>query len=98
MLLLAFLPFESYGPPQPRVSAPDDGRSRGNHQGGGNYMRKALLVGGLLALTIGLLWIGQGTGVVAWPKSSFMINQIQWAGYGAALAAIGLILIWQSQR
>jgi hypothetical protein len=47
---------------------------------------------------MGLLWIGQGTGVIAWPRSSFMINEIQWAGYGAALAAVGLILIWQSQR
>ncbi len=61
-------------------------------------MGRAILVIGLLALAIGLLWIGQGTGVVAWPKTSFMINEIQWAGYGAALAAVGLILIWQSQR
>ncbi len=61
-------------------------------------MRKLLLIVGFLALALGLLWIGQGTGVVAWPPSSFMINQIQWAGYGAALAAIGLIFIWQSQR
>jgi uncharacterized membrane protein len=61
-------------------------------------MRKLLLVAGLLALAIGLLWIGQGTGVIAWPQSSFMINQIQWAGYGAALAAVGLILIWQGRR
>ena len=61
-------------------------------------MRKSLLIVGFLALALGLLWIGQGTGVVAWPPSSFMINQIQWAGYGAALATIGLILIWQSQR
>jgi uncharacterized membrane protein len=61
-------------------------------------MRKLLLTVGLIALAIGLLWIGQGTGVVAWPRSSFMINEIQWAGYGAALAAVGLILIWQSQR
>jgi hypothetical protein len=60
-------------------------------------MRRALLIIGLLALAIGLLWIGQGTGVVAWPKTSFMINEIQWAGYGAALGAVGLILIWQSQ-
>jgi len=30
--------------------------------------------------------------------SSFMIKQIQWAGYGAALAALGLVLIWQSKR
>jgi hypothetical protein len=61
-------------------------------------MRSALLVVGLIALAIGLLWVGQGTGVVAWPKTSFMINEIQWAGYGAALGAVGLILIWQSQR
>ncbi|MBV8927227.1 MAG: hypothetical protein JOZ74_17830 [Bradyrhizobium sp.] len=61
-------------------------------------MRRALIIVGFLALAVGLLWIGQGTGVVAWPKASFMINEIQWAGYGAALAALGLILIWQSQR
>ena len=61
-------------------------------------MRRLLLIVGLLALAIGLLWIGQGTGVVAWPRSSFMVNEIQWAGYGAALSAIGLILVWQSQR
>jgi uncharacterized membrane protein len=61
-------------------------------------MRKLLLVVGLGSLAMGLLWIGQGTGVIDWPQSSFMIRQIQWAGYGAVLAALGLILIWQSQR
>ena len=61
-------------------------------------MRAALLVIGLLALAVGLLWIGQGTGVVDWPQSSFMINQIQWAGYGVAMAALGLMLIWQAKR
>jgi len=61
-------------------------------------MRQLLLILGLLALAIGLLWIGQGLGVINWPSSSFMIKQIQWAGYGAALAALGLILIWQSKR
>jgi len=61
-------------------------------------LRRLLLIVGLLLLVVGLLWIGQGTGVVAWPRTSFMIDEIQWAGYGAALAAIGLILIWQSQR
>ncbi|MGB7543516.1 MAG: hypothetical protein WBM28_16070, partial [Burkholderiales bacterium] len=63
-----------------------------------NPMRDLLLIVGLLALDIGLLWIGQGLGVINWPQSSFMIKQIQWAGYGAALAALGLILIWQSKR
>jgi hypothetical protein len=61
-------------------------------------MRRLLLTVGLLGLAIGLLWIGQGLGVINWPQSSFMIRQMQWAGYGAALAALGLILIWQSKR
>jgi cell division protein FtsW (lipid II flippase) len=63
-----------------------------------NAVRRLLLILGLLALAIGLLWIGQGTGAIPWPQSSFMIDQIQWAGYGVALAAFGLILIWQSKR
>jgi uncharacterized membrane protein len=61
-------------------------------------MRKLLMVVGWLALAVGLLWIGQGTGVIKWPESSFMISQIQWAYYGAALAVVGLILIWQGKR
>jgi uncharacterized membrane protein len=61
-------------------------------------MRKMLLIVGVVALAIGLLWIGQGLGVINWPQSSFMIKQIEWAGYGAALAVFGLVLIWQSRR
>jgi uncharacterized membrane protein len=61
-------------------------------------MRKLLLIIGLLALAVGLLWVGQGTGVIKWPESSFMISQIQWAYYGAALAVVGLILIWRGRR
>lgn len=38
-------------------------------------MRKLLLIIGFLALAIGLLWIGQGTGTINWPQSSFMIGQ-----------------------
>ena len=61
-------------------------------------MARSLSIAGFIALAIGLLWIGQGLGVISWPASSFMINQIQWAGYGAALGAVGLILIWQARR
>jgi uncharacterized membrane protein len=61
-------------------------------------MRAAFLVCGILAFLIGLLWIGQGTGVITWPQSSFMISQMQWAWYGAALAAVGMILIWRGWR
>ena len=52
-------------------------------------MRKLLLVLGLLALAIGLLWIGQGTGVIGWPQVELHDPADQWAGYGAALAASG---------
>ena len=61
-------------------------------------MRPVLVVLGLLALLMGLLWIGQGTGYVNWPQSSFMISQIQWAWYGAGLAAIGVVLIALGRR
>ena len=37
-------------------------------------------------------------GWLRWPPSSFMVNQLQWAGYGALLGAVGLILIWQGNR
>lgn len=55
-------------------------------------MRIPLLTIGILAVLIGLLWIGQGTGVVNWPRSSFMIRQIEWAYYGAGLSAFGALL------
>jgi hypothetical protein len=61
-------------------------------------MARSLSIIGFMALAIGLLWIGQGTGAIRWPQSSFMISQLQWAGYGAVLGAVGLILIWQGNR
>ena len=61
-------------------------------------MARLLLILGFLALAMGLLWIGQGTGVIAWPQWSFMLDQLQWAGYGAVLGAVGLILIWQGRQ
>jgi hypothetical protein len=61
-------------------------------------MKTALLIFGLLALLMGLLWIGQGTGYIHWPASSFMIDQRPWALRGAILAVVGLILILVSRR
>ena len=61
-------------------------------------MKTVLLALGVLALLVGLLWIGQGTGAVNWPASSFMIRQVEWAYFGAVLAIIGLILIWRARR
>jgi len=56
-------------------------------------MRTPFLTIGILVLLIGLLWTGQGMGIVNWPKSSFMISQIQWAYYGGALSLVGACLI-----
>lgn len=46
-----------------------------------------------LAVLIGLVWIGQGTGTFPYPASSFMINQTTWTYRGVALAVAGLIAI-----
>lgn len=61
--------------------------------------RKLLLtLLGILALLMGLLWIGQGTGLVRWPAESFMIDLSGWTWRGAILAAVGIGLIWLGRR
>ena len=58
-------------------------------------MTIALRIVGILALAMGLLWIGQGTGNIQWPASSFMIDQRPWVWRGVLLAAVGLgLLAW----
>ena len=61
-------------------------------------MRLALMILGIAALAVGLLWIGQGMGLVRWPASSFMIDQRPWSMRGLLLAIVGLILILASRR
>jgi hypothetical protein len=57
-----------------------------------------LLIVGCLALLMGLVWIGQGTGYFPYPRSSFMISQMPWAYRGVALAAAGIIVIVVSRK
>ena len=61
-------------------------------------MKIVMLIIGVLALLMGLLWIGQGFGLVMWPSSSFMLEQKIWALWGSILAAIGALLIWRARR
>ena len=61
-------------------------------------MKTLLLIFGVAALLMGLLWIGQGTGVIQWPASSFMLYQRPWALRGAILAVVGIALILLAQR
>jgi hypothetical protein len=56
-------------------------------------MKAVLLTIGVLAILGGLVWIGQGTGYFPYPKQSFMINQTPWAYRGAALAAVGAVIV-----
>jgi hypothetical protein len=60
-------------------------------------MRPAALIVGILAVLMGLLWIGQGAGIIHWPASSFMIDQRPWVVRGGILAVVGLILIAASR-
>jgi hypothetical protein len=53
---------------------------------------------GVAALLMGLLWVGQGAGLIMWPASSFMLAQKQWMLWGSLLAALGALLIWRSKR
>jgi uncharacterized membrane protein len=64
----------------------------------GKTMKALLMLVGIVALAVGLFWIGQGTGYVNWPRTSFMISDVHWAYYGAGLAAIGLVLILRARR
>jgi hypothetical protein len=61
-------------------------------------LKTALLVIGILAVLVGLIWVGQGTGYFPYPAESFMINQTPWVYWGAGLAALGLIAVLVSRR
>lgn len=61
-------------------------------------MKNVLMIIGIAALLMGLLWVGQGLGYVQWPQSSFMLDQRPWALRGAILAVVGLALIAWSKR
>jgi hypothetical protein len=61
-------------------------------------MRTAMLILGTFAVLMGLLWVGQGLGLVQWPASSFMIDQRPWVTRGSMLAVVGLVLIAAARR
>lgn len=61
-------------------------------------VRIVLMLIGALAALMGLVWIGQGTGVFPYPAQSYMIDQMPWAWRGIALAVGGLIVIFIARR
>ncbi|PPJ48685.1 hypothetical protein C0075_16675 [Rhizobium sp. KAs_5_22] len=61
-------------------------------------MQRILTLLGALAVLMGMVWIGQGSGTFPYPASSFMIDQSPWIAYGAGLALVGLVLIAIARR
>jgi hypothetical protein len=61
-------------------------------------MKSFVMLIGVVALLLGLLFAGQGSGYIPWPASSFMISQSQWIYYGLGLAVVGLVLILVARR
>ena len=61
-------------------------------------LRAIELVLGVLLVAFGLLWTGQGLGIIMWPASSFMLADSQWAINGAITALVGAVLVWLSRR
>ena len=61
-------------------------------------MRTGLTILGVLAVLMGLLWVGQGLGLIMWPAEGFMLAERKWAVNGAVLALFGFLLIWLPRR
>ncbi|MEI9927060.1 MAG: hypothetical protein WDN44_04175 [Sphingomonas sp.] len=62
-------------------------------------LRTLVTVIGVLAILMGLLWVGQGLGWIHWPASSFMLEKPDWSVRGAILAVVGAIAVaWARWR
>jgi hypothetical protein len=61
--------------------------------------KTAVFIIGILAVIIGLVWIGQGTGYFPYPANSLMINQSPWVLRGVLLVVIGgIAIVWSRRR
>lgn len=61
-------------------------------------MKAMVIALGAVLELVGLLWIGQGLGLVRWPRTSFMIDQTSWAAMGVAMLAVGIFLMWRGLK
>ena len=61
-------------------------------------IKLGLLVIGTLATLAGLIWMGQGSGIIRYPADSFMIDQTPWIWRGAMVVVAGVIGVWISRR
>ncbi len=61
-------------------------------------MKIAFLIVGILILLLGLHWVSEGTGYLAYPHSPMMYLKPAWTYIGLLTAIIGAGLIWFSRR
>ena len=57
-----------------------------------------VLVLGIIVTAAGLLFALQGSGVVHWPASSFMLGDRSWTEYGIVIALMGIALMLTANR
>ena len=58
-------------------------------------MRTRWIIAAVL-VAVGLVWIGQGSGVIR--GSGFMTDDVRWAIVGAVIAAVGFFIGWTAFR
>ena len=61
-------------------------------------LRAIVTILGVVAILVGLIWVGQGQGLIRWPADSFMIGVQDWSIRGAILAALGVALVLVARR
>jgi hypothetical protein len=61
-------------------------------------MKLTLLIAGILILLLGLHWVSEGSGILAYPQSPLMYLRPEWTYIGIATAIAGAALIWLSRQ
>jgi hypothetical protein len=61
-------------------------------------VRILVMAVGLVLLAFGLLFAGQGSGLIMWPADSFMLADRSWIAYGLGIALAGAAIILISRR
>jgi len=59
-------------------------------------MVRARAILAIVLVAAGLVWVGQGTGVIR--SSSFMTDDMRWALIGAGCVVAGLVIGWLELR
>jgi hypothetical protein len=59
-------------------------------------MHRTSAILSIVLIALGLVWIGQGTGVLA--GRSFMVGDARWTAIGAVCLILGVALGWRALR